>query len=71
VGGGGHPQYSDFIWTTGGRSPTEAENFSSSLSVQTGSEAHSALCPMGTGGKAPPGRDSDHSLPSDAEVGNE
>jgi hypothetical protein len=36
-------------WTTGVRSPTEAEGFSSSLCVQTGSGAHSAWCPMGTG----------------------
>jgi hypothetical protein len=32
------------------RSPTEAEDFSSSLCVQTGSGAHPASCPMGTGG---------------------
>jgi hypothetical protein len=30
------------------RSPTEAENFSSRLCVQTGSEAYPASCPMGT-----------------------
>jgi hypothetical protein len=46
------------------RSPAEANNFSSSLCVQTGSEAHPASCIMGTGGpipggKARPGRDAD------------
>jgi hypothetical protein len=46
--------------------PTEAEDFSSSFCVQTGSGAHPASCPMGTGGsfpggKARPGRDADHS----------
>jgi hypothetical protein len=60
-------------WTTGVRSPTEAEDFSSTLYVQTGSGAHTASCPMGTGGpfpggKARPGRDADHSPPSSAEV---
>jgi hypothetical protein len=44
----------------------EAEDFSSSLCVQTGSGAHTASCTMGTGGslpggKARPGRDADHS----------
>jgi hypothetical protein len=63
-------------WTTGVRSPTEAENFSSSLCVQTGSGAHPASYPMGTGdpfpgGKARPGREADHSPPSSAEVENE
>jgi hypothetical protein len=58
------------------RSPARAKNFSSSLCVQTGSEAHPASCTMGTrgpfpGGKAQPGRDADHSLPSSAEVENE
>jgi hypothetical protein len=41
--------------------------------VQTGSEAHPASYPMVIwgpfpGGKAQPGRDSDHSSPSSAEV---
>jgi hypothetical protein len=63
-------------WTTWVRSPTEAEDFSSSLCVQTGSGAHRASCQMGTGGpfpgaKARPGRDADHSPPSSAEVKNE
>jgi hypothetical protein len=55
------------------RSPTGAEDFSSSLCVQTGSGAHPASYPIGTGGpfprgKARPGRDADHSPPSSAEV---
>jgi hypothetical protein len=58
------------------RSPTGAEDFSSSLYVQTGSGAHPASYPMGTGGSFPggkgrPGRDADHSPPSSAEVKNE
>jgi hypothetical protein len=49
------------------RSPTGAEDFSSSPCVQTGSGAHPASYLMGTGGpfpggKARPGRDADHSL---------
>jgi hypothetical protein len=60
----------------GVRSPAGAEDFSSSLCVQTGSGAHPASCTMGTGGpflggKARPGRDADHSPPSNAEVVNE
>jgi hypothetical protein len=63
-------------WTTGVRSPTEAEDYSSILCVQTGSGAHPSSCPMGTGGpfsggKARPGRDADHSPSSSAEVKNE
>jgi hypothetical protein len=55
------------------RSPTGAEDFSSSPCVQTGSGAHPASYPVGTGGsfpggKARPGRDADHSPPSSAEV---
>jgi hypothetical protein len=58
------------------RSPTGAEDFSSSPCVQTGSGAHPASYPMGTGGsflggKARPGRDADHSPSSSAEVKNE
>jgi hypothetical protein len=45
------------------RSPTEEEDFSSSPCVQTGSGAHPASYPMGTGSKARPGRDTDHSTP--------
>jgi hypothetical protein len=58
------------------RSPTVAEDLSSSPCVQTGSGAHPASYPMGTGdsfpgGKARLGRDADHSPPSSAEVKNE
>jgi hypothetical protein len=60
----------------GVRSPARAKDFSSSLCVETGSGAHPASCPMGTGGpfpggKAQLGRDADHSPPSNAEVVNE
>jgi hypothetical protein len=60
----------------GVRSPAGAKEFSSILCVQTGSGAHPASCPMGTGGpfpgaKARPRRDADHLLPSSAEVVNE
>jgi hypothetical protein len=46
-------------------SPAVVEDFSCSLCVQTGSEAHPASCTMDTGspllgGKARPGRDTDH-----------
>jgi hypothetical protein len=63
-------------WTVGVRPPTQAEDFSSNLCVQTGSEAHPASCTVGTGGsfpggKARPGRDADHSRPSSAEVKKE
>jgi hypothetical protein len=55
------------------RSPTVAEDFSSSPCVQTGSGAHPASYPMDTGGLFPggktrPERDADHSPPSSAEV---
>jgi hypothetical protein len=58
------------------RSPIGAEDFSFSLCVRTGSGAHPASYPMGTGGSFPggiarPGRDADHSPPSSAEVKNE
>jgi hypothetical protein len=56
---------------SGVRSPAGAEDFSCSLCVQTGSGVHPASCTMGTGGKARPGRDADHSPPSSAEVVNE
>jgi hypothetical protein len=58
-------------WTAGVRSPTEAEDFSSNLCVQTGSGAHPASYTMGTGGKARPGRDADHSPPSSVGVNKE
>jgi hypothetical protein len=52
------------------------EDFSSNLYVQTGSGAHTASCPMGTGGpfpggKARPGREADRSPPSRAKTVNE
>jgi hypothetical protein len=51
------------------RSPTGAEDFSSSPCVQTGSGAHPASYPMGTErGKARPRRDADHSPQSSSEV---
>jgi hypothetical protein len=60
----------------GVRSPTEAEEFSSTPCTQTGSGAHPASCTMGTGGSFPggevrPGRDADHSPRSSAEVKKE
>jgi hypothetical protein len=60
----------------GVRFPAGAKDFSCSLCVQTGSGAHPASCPMGTGVlspgvKARSGRDADHSPPSSAEVENE
>jgi hypothetical protein len=63
-------------WTAGLRSPTDAEDFSSSLCVQTGSGAHPASCTVGTGGsfpggKARPGRDADRSPPSSVEFKEE
>jgi hypothetical protein len=56
--------------------PAEAKDFSSSLCVQTASEAQPASCTIGTRGpipraKARPGRDADHSPPTSAEVENE
>jgi hypothetical protein len=55
--------------------PTETKDISSSLCVQAISGAHPASCTVGTGipfpgGKARPGRDTDHSAPSSAEVKN-
>jgi hypothetical protein len=60
----------------GVRSPAEAKDFFSNLCFQTGSEAHPASCPMGTGGPFPggkerPRRDADRSPSSSAEVVNE
>jgi hypothetical protein len=60
----------------GDRSPAGVKDFSSILCVQTGSGAHPASCPTGTGGPFPggkdrPGRDVYHSPPSSAEVVNE
>jgi hypothetical protein len=49
------------------------KDFLSSLCVQTGSGAHPASYPKGTGGPFPgaKARDADHSSPSSAEVENE
>jgi hypothetical protein len=47
----------------------EANNFSCSLCVQTGSDAYLS-CPMGTRGLFP-GVDTDHAPPSSVEVVNE
>jgi hypothetical protein len=52
-------------WAIDVRTPAGAKDFSSSLCVQIASGAHSASCPMRTGGpfpggKARPGRDCDH-----------
>jgi hypothetical protein len=59
-----------------GSIPTEADDFCSSLCIQTGSGAHTSSCTVGTGGpflggKSRPGRDANHSPPSSAEVENE
>jgi hypothetical protein len=40
----------------GVRSPAEAKDFSSILCVQSGSGAHPASCPMGSGGPFPRGK---------------
>jgi hypothetical protein len=58
------------------RSPAGAKNISCSLCVQTGSGAHPASCTIGTRGPFPganarPGRNTDHSPLSSAEVENE
>jgi hypothetical protein len=58
------------------RSPAEAKDFSCSVCVQKGSRAHPASCAIGNGipfpgGKARPGRDTDHLPPSSAEIVNE
>jgi hypothetical protein len=58
------------------RFPAEVKDLSFDICVQTGSGAHPASCTIGTGGpfpgdKARPGRDADHSPPSNAEVRNE
>jgi hypothetical protein len=60
-------------WTNGVRSPTEAEEFTSNLCVQTGSGAHPASYTMSTGGSFPggkvrPGRDADNSPSFSAEI---
>jgi hypothetical protein len=62
-------------WTTGrsGFDPWQGQRIFPLACVQTGSGAHPASYPMGTGGPFPagearPGRDADHSPPSSAEV---
>jgi hypothetical protein len=60
----------------GVRSPAKAEDFSSSLCVQTGSMTHPPSYSMATGGpfpggKARPGRVVDHLPASSVEVKNE
>jgi hypothetical protein len=55
---------------------TEEEDFSSILCLQIGSGAHPTTSTMGIGGsfpggKARPGRDTDRSLPTTAEVKKE
>jgi hypothetical protein len=42
--------------TIGVRSPAGAKDFFSILCVQTGSGAHPASCPLGTGGPIPGGK---------------
>jgi hypothetical protein len=61
---------------TGVRFPAAAVYCYSNLSVNTSSGAHPASCLLNAGvassaGKVRPGRDTDHSLPSRAEVKNE
>jgi len=56
-------------WATGFRFSAGTGILSPRHRVQTGSEAHPASYPMGTGGKAA-GREADHSPPSSAKVKN-
>jgi hypothetical protein len=58
------------------QSLTEAEDFSSSLCIQTGSGVHPAPFSVGTGGPFPGGKarlghDADHLPPSSAKVKND
>jgi hypothetical protein len=53
------------------RSVAREKDFSSNLCVQTDSGANPASYSVGTGGKARPGCDADHTLPSSTEVKNE
>jgi hypothetical protein len=59
---------SDYELDDRGSTPDRGREFFFCPCVQTGSRAHPASCPMGTGGKARPGRDADHSPPSCAKV---
>jgi hypothetical protein len=63
-------------WTTGIRSPAEANDFSSSLCVQTSTEAHPASCTIFSvapfpGGRSRPACDADQSPGPTVEVKNE
>jgi hypothetical protein len=53
----------------------QGQDFSLLHNVQTDSGAHPAFSPMGTGGDFPgakwPGREADHSPPSNAEIKND
>jgi hypothetical protein len=49
--------------------PNRGKRFSLLCSIQTGSETHTASCPMGTGVKQP-GHEADHSCSSSAKVDN-
>jgi hypothetical protein len=62
---------SDYRLVDRGSISGRGEGFSSSLCVQTGSEANPASHAMDTGGKAWPRRDANHPLPSSADVKNE
>jgi hypothetical protein len=59
----------DMGWMTGVQFPTRARDFSLLHSVQTGSAAHTASYPMGTGIKRPR-CEAGHSPPASAEVEN-
>jgi hypothetical protein len=66
----------DYRLDSWGLIPTETEDFSCSLCVQTGSGAHPASQTVGVGNpfpgdKAWPQHDADHSLPSVAEAKKE
>jgi hypothetical protein len=71
-----HKLFQHCVILYNGQIISASEDFSSSLCVQTDSEAHPASCLTGTGGsfpggKARPGRDADHSSLSSAVVENE
>jgi hypothetical protein len=61
-------------WDSRVQFPAGARNFSLHHSVQTGSGAHPAFCPVGTEGSFPGvkqlGHGADHSPPSSAKVKN-
>jgi hypothetical protein len=62
---------SDYRLDDRGSIPSRGKDFSSSLCVHFGSEAHPGFYPLDTGGNARPGRDADHSPLSNVEVKNE